>query len=70
MSKPKYAPSEIKEIRHRLSMTQAEFARKLMVDSVTISRWERGVHAPDKRSEWMITRVMETELKKKGERKR
>jgi len=33
----------LKVIRERLGYTQLEFAKKIGVTSVTISRWERGV---------------------------
>ena len=36
----------VKELRERLGMTQAEFAREVGVDSITVSRWERGIRKP------------------------
>ncbi len=36
----------IREIRESLKMTQAEFAREIGVDVITVSRWERGVSSP------------------------
>ncbi len=36
----------VKEIREALGMTQAEFARDVGVDTITVSRWERGVSSP------------------------
>lgn len=32
--------------KQRLSLTQSELAKKLGVESVTVSRWERGVVEP------------------------
>jgi DNA-binding transcriptional regulator YiaG len=37
---------DIKEIRNKLNMTQSEFAHELGVESITVSRWERGQHQP------------------------
>ena len=39
-------PDEIKEIRKRLKLTQAQFAYKVGVTVTTISRWESGRVAP------------------------
>ena len=35
-------PDEIRELRDKLRLTQAEFAQQIGVSSITISRWERG----------------------------
>ena len=35
-------PTEIRDIRERLNLTQAEFARLTRLGEATISRWERG----------------------------
>ena len=37
---------EIKAIRTRAGMTQAQFAREIGVDVLSVSRWERGVYTP------------------------
>ena len=34
---------DLKRLRERLDITQAELARRLKVDVMTVSRWERGV---------------------------
>ena len=39
-------PDEIRELRDKLRLTQAEFAARIGVSSITISRWERGVNRP------------------------
>lgn len=36
----------IKALRRRLGLTQVDFAKFLDVDSITVSRWERGVRKP------------------------
>lgn len=33
--------------RRKLRLTQAEFARLMMVDQGTVSRWEHGICAPN-----------------------
>lgn len=40
------ASSDIKALRDRLELTQAQFAERLGVDQGTISNWERGVTTP------------------------
>lgn len=42
------APHEIRSIRKRLGMTQAEFEELLGVSTPTVSRWETGAAAPSK----------------------
>jgi transcriptional regulator with XRE-family HTH domain len=39
-------PAELKKWRERHGLTQAELARALGVDVVTVSRWERGDRTP------------------------
>jgi DNA-binding transcriptional regulator YiaG len=38
--------NEIKALRDKLKLSQAEFADKMAVDVTTISRWERGEQRP------------------------
>ncbi|MFA5377319.1 MAG: helix-turn-helix domain-containing protein [Dehalococcoidia bacterium] len=52
----------VKTIRKSLGLTQGEMARKLKVDPMTISRWERGEQRPTKNAERQILR-----LNRKGE---
>jgi DNA-binding transcriptional regulator YiaG len=49
--------SEIKEVRKSLGITQGEMARKLKVDPMTVSRWERGEQRPTKKAERQISRL-------------
>lgn len=37
-------PEEMKRRREALGLTQAQLARELGLDSITVSRYERGVH--------------------------
>ncbi|GAB5546939.1 MAG: hypothetical protein SangKO_066990 [Sandaracinaceae bacterium] len=39
--------SEIRDLRHRIGLTQAQLAALLGVHVMTISRWERGEVVPD-----------------------
>lgn len=36
---------QLKRARRQLGMSQAQLARRLKVDTITVSRWERGVRA-------------------------
>ena len=54
----------VRELRERLGMTQAEFAREVGVDAVTVSRWERGVMKPTA----LAIKMMEA-LAKRAERR-
>ena len=40
------APEEIKGLREKLNLTQAEFAERIHVNRVTLARWERGKNEP------------------------
>ena len=37
---------DVKELRKSLGLTQKEFAARLKVDVITVSRWERGEQRP------------------------
>ena len=37
-------PEEMKRRREALGLTQAQLSRELGLDSITVSRYERGVH--------------------------
>lgn len=39
-------PETIAQLRGRLGITQVQLAEMLLVDSMTVSRWERGVSFP------------------------
>ena len=40
--------SSIKKLREKSGLTQVEFAARLGVDPITISRWERGLSRPSR----------------------
>ncbi|KKL65975.1 hypothetical protein LCGC14_2149640 [marine sediment metagenome] len=39
-------PKEIRDLRKQLGLTQKEFAGRLGLDAISISRWERGTQRP------------------------
>ena len=47
----------IREMRHKLSMTQEEFAHALGITVSTVNRWENGHSAPSKLARATITRL-------------
>lgn len=49
---PEFTPAEIKDLRRRTGMTQAQFAEYLGVHASTVTDWERGVpgNGPSKKS--------------------
>jgi DNA-binding transcriptional regulator YiaG len=51
---------ELKALRGRLKMTQAELAKELKVDVMTVSRWERGLRKIQHPEE-IALRVIENE---------
>lgn len=49
----------LKSWRQRLELSQSEAAEKLGVDVMTVSRWERGNHLPNKKHWPRIAEVTE-----------
>ncbi len=43
---PDFAPSEIKEVRASLNMTQSTFAAVMGVSIKTVEAWEAGINKP------------------------
>lgn len=41
--------TQIRTLRERLGLAQAVFAKRLGVTIVTLSRWENGQHAPQRK---------------------
>ena len=52
----------IADQRNTLGLTQAEFAEKIVADTVTISRFERGTHLPSLLRLEKIAEVLELPL--------
>ncbi len=46
MQSMKWTAGEIRALRRRLGLSQAEFARQLGVRQQTVSEWETGRYAP------------------------
>ncbi len=45
LAHPEWA-RKIQELRHKLSLSQSEFAELLRVSAMAVSRWERGINEP------------------------
>lgn len=45
LAKPSWA-TRIEKLRGRLSLSQTEFANRLGVSAMAVSRWERGINEP------------------------
>ncbi len=45
LAKPSWA-TRIEKLRARLNLSQTEFAQKLGVSAMAVSRWERGINEP------------------------
>lgn len=50
-------PSEIREIRKRLGLTQTEFAERLQVTRDCIAHWELGRHRPGGPAEILLRQL-------------
>ncbi len=47
-------PEAIKTLRHKMILSQMEFAEKLGVSFATINRWETGKHDPTIKARRML----------------
>src|SRR5262249_31259770 len=47
---------QIRLLRSRMGWTQEELARRLIVDTMTISRWERGLRQPQNKYHVILRR--------------
>lgn len=45
LAKPSWA-TRIEKLRGRLNLSQTEFANRLGVSAMAVSRWERGINEP------------------------
>lgn len=50
-------PGHVRALRETLSLTQAQFAKRIGVDKLTVSRWERGAIRPNAESTRRIERL-------------
>ena len=57
-------PGFITTLREALNFTQAELGKKLDVDKMTISRWERGTMRPSENSLRLLEQVRREAVKK------
>lgn len=57
-------PAEVRSVRQRLKFTQAQFAHLLGVHALTVSKWERGLLAPNPHQEAYIRTFGEATRKK------
>jgi DNA-binding transcriptional regulator YiaG len=53
---------DVKEIRSKLNLTQAELAEKLGVHRITVLHWESGSHKPDKRAQRDLKLLLEKSI--------
>lgn len=51
----KYTPKQIKQIRHKINMTQKELALYMGVSIKTIEAWEKGTNTPSGSSSRILT---------------
>ena len=49
-----WGPSEAKQMRARLNMTQEEFSEKFQIPLGTLRDWERGASIPDKSARTLL----------------
>lgn len=54
---------DVKGIRKELGLTQVEFAQKIGVDEVTVSRWERNERRPSRLARRNIDRLRQSLVK-------
>ncbi len=51
-------PEAIKTLRHKMILSQMEFAEKLGVSFATINRWETGKHDPTIRQRDCLSHIL------------
>ena len=61
-------PLKIRQVRKRLSLSQAEFGELLGVAGNTVARWERGELVPPRVAELAAEYLQITQPKKGGKR--
>lgn len=58
------SPGFITALREALGLTQVEFGKRIGVDSMTVSRWERGTLRPSEASLSAIAELRRTAVKR------
>ena len=58
------SPGFIRSLRQALDLTQTEFGKSMVVDKLTVSRWERGELRPGKRSLRALQRIRASAVRK------
>lgn len=58
------SPGFIRSLRDALNLTQTELGKRMGVDKLTVSRWERGELRPGKRSQRALQRIRATAIRK------
>jgi len=58
---------EIKSLRKKLGLTQKEFAARVNVDAITVSRWERGQQHPSNLALRQLARLVRCSQKNNQE---
>jgi putative transcriptional regulator len=51
---PRYTSRTVKEIRHRLKLTQSSFASVFGVSGKTVEAWESGQNVPNNTAQWLL----------------
>ena len=54
-----YKKEDIKQLREKLLLTQAEFAAELGVSFETVNRWENGKHEPTMKAKRKLKRLID-----------
>ena len=61
-------PEQIRDIRHKLKLTQLAFAERAGVTPITVSRWECGVNTPRSHAHlWALERLQHAAAQVKDE---
>src|ERR1044072_7326480 len=58
MPQPTFSPKAIRAVRRQLRLTQGQFASRLGVNAVTISRWENGHNKPEGLAEQQLAKLI------------
>ena len=67
---PMVTAQDVKKIRKRLSLTQAQLAERVGVTASSVARWEQGVMGIRESAARLLRLVAETETKGKRRKRR